>query len=59
MCSTGMHSDAHEPVSFNIGITDMVKPYVLKTVWNSLNDFDPYSKSQGYEKARTCTVILL
>ena len=47
-----MCQDTSEPIYFKIGIMlNTAKLY-------SLNDLNVHSRSQGYEKSRTCTVIL-
>ena len=48
-----MCQDTSEPIYFKIGIM------LNTTKLYSLNDLNVHSRSQGYEKSRTCTVILL
>ena len=52
--NTGMHSVVYERISSTLGVMlDLFKPY---SVFNGL---DLQSRSQTYERARTCAIILL
>ena len=55
--SIGMHTDAHEPLFFQI----LYNARNDKTLhlYSSLNDLDLYSRSQAYGMAGTCVIILL
>ena len=51
-----MHSDAYELISFKLG-----KRLVMNKlfIFISVNDLDFHSRSQAYETARTCAIILI
>ena len=54
MVNIGVHLDADEVISFKFGVMIDMTAFLCQFI-----DLDLHSRSQDYEKARTCNVILL